>query len=314
MGPAPAEKPLSYDKLIKAFVKRYYAELGEWLLGERPESVEEDETTYALASARGEDKHLCLRFKDKPGMFLHLELQLRGDVTMPQRITEYVGFSLEAILRALERGLSPAVLVVYLDREHYREDPGRFDLVGALSFQVHTTYKVVKLWEHSPEPILEMESPGLCPFLPLMRGQPEDLVIRSLQKIRNAPEEVASAEEKRDLLLALRAMARRVIKDMSVIEAILSDPELLEGDPFYQKGQKEGREEGRVEGLHEGEEHALREAIVDFLAARFGEVPPDVRTRLAAIHCREELKGLVTAAARAADVEGFRGALPGVAG
>jgi len=221
---------------------------------------------------------------------------------MPRRITEYAGFSLTVLERALQEGLLPACVVLYLDRETYREDPGWFDLVGALGFRLSASYRVVKLWELPPEPILAMESPGLCPFLPLMDGKPEALLVRSIEKIRAASEELASAEEKRDLLLALRAMAKRVIKDMSLIEAMLSDPELLEGDPFYQKGQKVGR--------REGEERTLREGVLDVLAARFGEVPDDIGSRLAAIHAREDLKLLLVAAARAADLEAFRGSLP----
>jgi hypothetical protein len=291
---ASEKKYLSYDKLLKAFLKRYYRELGEWLLGERPESAEEDETTQAMVQERVSDRFIRLRFKEKPGVLLHLELQLKGDLTMPRRITEYAGFSLTVLERALREGLLPACIVLYLDRETYREDPGWFDLVGALGFRLYASYRVVKLWELPPEPILEMESPGLCPFLPLMAGKPEALLVRSVEKIRAAPKELASAEEKRDLLLALRAMAKRVIKDMSLIEAMLSDPELLEGDPFYMKGQ----------------EKALREDVLDVLAARFGDVPEDIGSRLATIRAREDLKRLLVAAARAADLETFRASLP----
>jgi len=182
---------------------------------------------------------------------------------MPLRITEYFGYALKTLELAVKEGLHPAWL--------------------------------------PPEPILEMESPGLCPFLPLMDGKPEDLVIRSVTKIRAAPEAVASAEEKRDLLQVLASLAGRVITNMDQLtEMILSDQELLESHPLYKKGQKAAAQEG---------EQALREAILEVLVLRIGEVPEDVCRRLEEIHALAELKSLVARAAQAQDMESFRRAL-----
>ena len=318
-SPNGPEKPVSYDKLIKAFIRRYPAAIGEWLFGERPVRAGQMETTHALAASRTCDKFLRFEFKSRPGVFLHFEVQLRGDGTMPARMTEIFGFSLAAILEAVNEGLQPASVVLYLDRRHYIEDPGHFDLIGDLSFRTFASYKVLKLWEISPEPILRMESPGLCPFVPLMRGKTEDLVLRSVDKIRKAPEGEATMADKRLLISVLRAFARRVMQNNEILEAILSEPEFYESDPLYKRGKREGKEEGkgegrsegRSEGLHEGEERAMREDIIDVLAARFGEVPEDVRARLAETHARDELKRLVSAAARAADLDAFRSAFSG---
>ena len=52
------------------------------------------------------------------------------------------------------------------------------------------TYTVVKLWEEDPGEILAMRSPGLCPFVPLMRGEPRKLFVESRKKIEGAPEAV----------------------------------------------------------------------------------------------------------------------------
>jgi predicted transposase YdaD len=164
----------------------------------------------------------------------------------------------------------------------------------------------VKLWELPPEPILAMESPGLCPFLPLMAGKPEELVIRSLAKIRAAPEQLASAEDKRELLQALASLAGRVVTNMDQLtEMILSDQELLESHPLYKKGQKTGK----AEGTKERQEKALREAILDVLAVRLGEVPEEIRRGMAKTENLAELKRLVASAARAPDVDSFRQAL-----
>jgi predicted transposase YdaD len=216
---------------------------------------------------------------------------------MPERITEYFGFSLSLLVKALREGFRPACVVLYLERRGYREDPGRFDLEGELGFRLFTSYQVLKLWEMPPDLVLRMDSPGLCPFVPLMAGKPEDLMLRSVQRIREAPESAASREQKRLLLLALRALSSRVIQDMSIIESILSDPEFMAADPFYKKGQREG--------IEEGEQRGQSGAILGFLSARFGAVPEDIRTRVLAVRGREELRRLVIAAAQAKGLEEF---------
>jgi hypothetical protein len=150
-----------------------------------------------------------------------------------------------------------------------------------------------------------------------MAGKAENLVVRSVKQIQAAPAGQASFHDKRLLVRALSAMAKRVIDDASLLESLLCDPEHMETDIYYRVGQKQGREKGRTEGLHAGEEKALREAIADVLASRFGPVPEDLRARLEAVGAREELKRLVAAAARAADLDAFRseaGAPPGAGG
>ena len=158
----PAERSTpSYDKIVKTLLGHIPLDIGEWLLGERPESVEELDTTHALSKSRTADKLLKLHFRSRPGVLLHLEIQLQGDAAMPRRMAEYFGFSLLALERAAREGFQPAAVVLYLYREHYRDDPGVFDLAGALGFRFHARYRVLKLWELPPEPILRMESPGL---------------------------------------------------------------------------------------------------------------------------------------------------------
>jgi predicted transposase YdaD len=318
MDPPAARSTPSYDKIVKTLLGRTPLDIGEWLLGERPESAEELDTTHALSAARTSDKLLKLRFRSRPGVLLHLEVQLQGDAAMPRRMAEYFGFSLHALERAAREGFQPAAVVLYLYREHYRDDPGVFDLAGDLGFRFHARYRVLKLWELPPEPVLRMESPGLCPFVPLMAGRAEELVVRSVEKITTSPEGQVSFDVKRFLLRTLLTMAQRLIKDPSLLESLFSDPELMETDFFFLKGQKIGREEGRLEGrvegrvegreegVREGQEQALRGAVTDFLAARFGPVPGDLETRLSTVRNRDDLKRLVTAAARAADLAAFR--------
>jgi hypothetical protein len=50
------------------------------------------DTTHAISKARTADKLLKLRFRSRPGVLLHLEIQLQGDAAMSRRMAEYFGF------------------------------------------------------------------------------------------------------------------------------------------------------------------------------------------------------------------------------
>jgi len=163
--PSPAN-PTSYDWLIKALLRRFYPELAAWLVGERPESVEEIDAANAVAAARFSDKLLCLRFRDKPA-------------------------------KAPSRRVS-----IGRRRGHATENDG---VPG-----VHQS-------------ILVLESPDLCPFVPLLRGDPKDLFVLSKEKIEKAPESEFSEDVKRDLLSSMAVLATRVIEDQGFLRRCISD-------------------------------------------------------------------------------------------
>jgi hypothetical protein len=120
-------------------------------------------------------------------------------------------------------------------------------------------------------------------------------VVRSVKQIQAAPAGQASFHDKRLLVRALSAMAKRVIDDASLLESLLCDAEHRENDIYYRAG------------WYEGKAQALREAIVISLAACFGSLPEDLRARLDAVDGHKQLDRLVAAAARAWSFDGFRG-------
>ena len=160
-------RPTSFDSLIKATLKPYYADLATVLLGERPVEVSMEDPGLAVVLSRGMDQLLHLKFKNRPSILLHFEFQADGDNEMPERINEYLGLVIrnEKLLRKL--GIRPACVVLYLYEDGYRHDPGFLLVGGEFGLTLHLTYKVIKLWELDPAPILALNSPGLSPLVPL---------------------------------------------------------------------------------------------------------------------------------------------------
>jgi len=175
------------------------------------------------------------------------------------------------------------------------------------------SYKVVKLWEQDPATVLRLESPGLCPFAPLMAGNPVDLVLKSQERIVAAPEALASAETKRELLTILAGLSAKVIRDRSLIRKLFSEIRLMGENYFFdlirQEGHAlglvEGRKEGWQEGREEGREEATRRAILHVLSGRLGQVPDDLAHRLEEVTAFQDLESLLKEAVVCPDIPWF---------
>lgn len=238
---------------------------------------------------------------------------MEGDDSMPLRMTAYLAHVAKTLTLALTEGLKPACAVIYLHKESYREDPGYFELDGELDLKVFVRYKVIKLWEEAPERILEMENPGLCPFLPLMAGNPDELLVKSLEKIKKTPETVASAETKRDLLAVLGALASKVIAKKDFLRKLLSELRIMGDNWFLDEIRDEGVQIGLIKGRELGREEGARQASLEglwtVLATRFGEIPADLRRRIEAEATFGELRDLIRLAASCPSIQSFRSGL-----
>ena len=314
--PAPGVEPASstpaqsYDKLFKVLLDRYPIDIVEWLLGKPVQRVSALETTYPLVQSRSTDKLYEVRSEGAPGIALHIEVQLDRRPNTPLRMAEYSGVLLRSFAAAIERGLLPASVVIYLDRAVYVEDTGRFQILGAMNYQFLVDYTVVKLWELSPEPILAAGSPGLLPLVPLMSGNPRELMVRSVDRIRRVPEVELEGHDRSLLLKTMAILAGRVLMKTEIEELLSSDPELLKLDPFYSIGKKdghgEGKVEGRVEGKVEGEALAYQSSIRKILESRFGSVPAELRAIVERVSDVVRLESLVASAVQAVNLDAFR--------
>ena len=75
------------------------------------------------------------------------------------------------------------------------------------------------------------------------------------------------------------------------------------------EGLEKGIQKGLVEGLEKGIVQTAREAILDVLDSRFGEVPDSVRERINVLCSEPTLKDLLRRAARASSLDEFSVAL-----
>jgi hypothetical protein len=210
--------------------------------------------------------------------------------------------------------------VIHLDRKTYRHDPGVLELEGELGFTLRITYRVIRLWEVDPAPILALGAPGLLPFVPLMAGNPVELLLSSKEKLAVAPEALAAPDVKRELLaiqavLAGRAgRAGRVIGDCEFLEKLSWEIRRMGDNYFLDLLRKEGIAIGHVEGRQEGQAEEARRLLRRILARRFAPLPAEIASeieRLAELENIEELERLTEAAAVLPDLEAFLALLRG---
>jgi len=325
------ELTTSYDRIIKAGLQPYYGDLAAWLLGARPSEVRTVDAALVTPAERLADKILEVRFRRRPAMLLHVEFQLRGGPEMPKRMAQYAALILDLLDAPEHRGKEFASVVVYLDRKTYREDPGHIDRVLSPGVEFRFSYRVVKLWEVDPAPILDLQAPGLWPFIPLMRGDSRELLQKSREKILAAPDKMISLEGKQELLFIQSGLASRVLKDLDITRSLLSEIqsmgekylfELIEEQGLQkgrekglqeglEKGREEGREEGLQKGLEKGARDEAREAVLEVLRRRFGKVSRPLAQRLQSIEELPKLKRLVGEAAVTPSLETFLALIPG---
>ncbi|MBI4586579.1 MAG: hypothetical protein HY717_21420 [Planctomycetes bacterium] len=164
-----------------------------------------------------------------------------------------------------------------------------------------------------PQIILKLKSPGLAPLLPLMAGNPKELVQKAQDKIKKAPENRASTETKRELLTALNVLAGSVIRDKIFLRRIISEigtmGENYVVDYFVSKGKAigllEGKKKGLKEGHYKGTRDEARKGILKVLTKRFGIVPKDLPTKLAGVKELNRLEDLLVEAAVCKDLKAF---------
>jgi predicted transposase/invertase (TIGR01784 family) len=298
--------PDPYDRLIRFLMQKFSRDLATWLLGEGVREVREVDTVLSSSAKRFTDIVTLVTMEKETSRLLHVEFQIAGSKKIPRRFLEYAALLFQKLEKPEFKESLLQCAVIYLDRSLYRKDTGRFHYQGPWT-EMLFTYRVIEIWNVDPEPILAMESPGLCPFVPLMRGNPGELMLKSYKRIISTPDELVSAEVKAELCTALGEFSERVIKDTKTLEKCYSEIEKMAGGYFYNRARGEGEaiglKKGRKEGRQEGELIMARRGTLKVLTARFGALPDVLTSRIESTTDVEELERLLEKAVVCASLE-----------
>jgi flagellar biosynthesis/type III secretory pathway protein FliH len=98
-------------------------------------------------------------------------------------------------------------------------------------------------------------------------------------------------------------LALKYRKELESIEGELSMPYITDTE---QLAKREGRAEGRARGRTEGQLQGRREAVLDALEARFGEIPYSTREAISHVGSDAALRKLLRLAVTAKSLDAFR--------
>jgi predicted transposase YdaD len=243
-----------YDAAIKTLIEQYPA---DWLrtLGvpvEGPVSLLEADLSTVSADA---DK---LLFVEQPEpTLINLELQSSRDPDLPCRLLLY------AALAFYRHRLRMLGVVVLLRREaDFPELTGQAGYEAELGGKLAYEYRVVRLWEQSPEWALA-GGLGTIPLAPLTRVTAAELpgVIRQMEtRLEKTPAPV------RDTLWTTTYILMGLRYPEAISQRVLREVRSMKDSVTYQGILREGREEG--ERL--GREAEAREMLLRLGERRFG--------------------------------------------
>lgn len=235
------------------------------------------------------------------GTFLIVnEMQFRPDERMPRRIRVYAALAEEryalnvypVVVNILPLGPSEGLASSY-----------HSEFMGLIA---HQDYRVINLWEVEAAEVLARNWTTLLPFVPVLKGGHEPIVISKALTLLRADAQVAEMEP----LLAF--FATFVMTPQEVRKMMRWDMSMLRESSWYSEIEKEGLERGLQQGLERGLEQGLEqgqaEMLLLVLGRRFGPMPVDIVTRIRALHS-PQLAQLVDVALDAPTLEAVAAAL-----
>ena len=242
-------------------------------------------------------------------VLLHVEVQAQRDPEFPRRMFDYYS-------RICQRYNRPVASLAILADAHPGWKPARFQqaLWGCES---QLRFPVCKLLDLARNETRLLKNPN--PFAIVVLAQIKALQTQGALRQRRIWKTTLAR------LGYERKYPKRTILDLfSFVDWVMVLPGKLEREfdlehTQYEDSQSmkyvtnierrsrvEGRTEGRTEGRAEGRAEALRAAALDFLEARFGEVPYELREELQALGNETVLKRLPRLAAVATGLDDFR--------
>jgi len=248
---------MAYDNICKMLAEDDPLAFARWFFGSPIQTVEMLKTELSVEPIRA-DSIVFMRVENT---ILHLEFQTQyeSNPPLPLRMLDY-------FVRLYRKYRLPVRQGVFL----LCKPPANTVIEEA--FQLGETihrYRVVKLWEESPETFLS--EPTLLPLATLTRTtQPEQLLAQVVRAM--------SAVENRDQRLNLLACGK-VLGGLRFEENLLDlwmKEDLVRESVIYQRLLREGEAKGKVEGEAKGKLEGKLEVAQNGL--RLGMTPETVAT------------------------------------
>lgn len=226
-----------FDNICKYLAETFSEDYATWLLGKPVTLTALSPKELSLEPIRAD----ALILEQSDDLVLHLEFQTEPDETMGFRMLDYR-------VRVHRRFPNKTMhqVVIYLKKTGS-------PLVYQDTFQLGETshrYRVIRLWEESPEPFLN--NPGLLPLAVLTQG---DNATERLREVAQALDTIEDRSLKANLTTAAGIFGGLRVKPALIKTILRSD--IMKESAFYQEILLEGEQLGLLKGKREGEQLGL---------------------------------------------------------
>jgi len=247
---------MNFDNICKYLSEEYPDRFARWLLGETPANIEVLKTELSIEPIKAD----FLTLLNTQERILHLEFQVKAASSppLPLRMLDYW-------VRLYRRYNLPVTQVIILLKETSTVVPEFFEVE-----QTRHSYRVVKMWEQDPEPLLQ--DPALLPLASLCRtSEPNQLLSRVAEQVAN----IETTAQKGQITACTEILAGLRFDDNLIKQLFRED--VMQESVVYQRILREGLQQGLQQGLEQG----LRTSILDALQSRFDSVPENLTKQLA---------------------------------
>ena len=274
-----------FDVVTQDIIHRFPEDVLQLIMNRTDiEYLDHIETDFATVEKREMDS-LIKVLLNKELVLIHCEFQV-GDSTVKDMVRRNVGY----LGRCYEKyGLPIFSHVVYLRPNAGLKDPGgyRQDVAG---YNFIVEYKVVRLIEIDGQSILELQQPGLIPFLPLMKPptglNPIQWMHRCVETTKSLP---LDSPTRANLLVGMWIMDGIVNERQPI--ANLFQEDIMQESTVYQNIIRKG--------IEQGERKNTIESILELLNIRFQDSTTEtLETTIEGIDDLARLKQLRRAAAQ----------------
>lgn len=244
-------------------------------------SVRPFKTEYTPKVSSKLDDVFWIESVNSAPFIIHLEPMGYLDESLPIRMLRYRSDLWEATYHEQKKIIPILQIVLYFYPAH---DHGTHLLQEEWHGEtfLEYTYRVIRIWELSPQEIVDNGWVGLYPLLPLMRrSAPQKIHKEALQFGMDAIMKITDVALQRDLLAVMGVLAGEIYpkewihsmirREMIMESPIYQDWVREEREKAMQEGMKEGMKEGLKEGLKEGVKEGVKRTARNMLEKGFDE-------------------------------------------
>ena len=226
-----------YDNIGKSLWTDHAVDLSRFVLEQDDVEVLEDlDTEQQTVIARQTDITKRVRVNNQKAI-LHVELQLRDSTDTPMwaRNAQYQGYLVGKYQMPVYSNVS------YFHPTAGRNDTGRYAYNWS-GYEYTLRYKVIRLIEIEGQAVLEIQTPGLLPFTPLMKPPTGMDIERWVQACVTATRAVpVNRETQADLLYGISVFGG-IVYNAELLDRLIPEELMLESKTYQRQRERILRE------------------------------------------------------------------------